>query len=309
MISENTLDTLATEKNNPASAAIDEMTTVEMMALMNQEDQKVPLSIAPIIPQIAAAVDLIADRLRRNGRLIYCGAGTSGRLGVLDAAECPPTFGTDPGQVIGLIAGGREAIFHAQEGAEDDEAAAVSDLTAIELTAADVVVGLSASGRTPYAVSALRYARQRGATTVAVASSPASPLAKEADIALTALPGPEVIAGSTRLKAGTVQKLILNMMSTGTMIRLGKVYGNRMVDVQATNEKLARRALRIVQEVTGDEEAACQENLNKANGNAKLAILLALSGLSPEEGKRCLEKSAGRLKAALKSLSHRGGMA
>ena len=309
MISENTLDTLATEKNNPASAAIDEMTTVEMMALMNQEDQKVPLSIAPIIPQIAAAVDLIADRLRRNGRLIYCGAGTSGRLGVLDAAECPPTFSTDPGQVMGLIAGGREAMFRAQEGAEDDEAAAVSDLTAIELTAADVVVGLSASGRTPYAVSALRYARQRGATTVAVASSPASPLAKEADIALTALPGPEVIAGSTRLKAWTVQKLILNMMSTGTMIRLGKVYGNRMVDVQATNEKLARRALRIVQEVTGDEEAACQENLNKANGNAKLAILLALSGLSPEEGKRCLEKSAGRLKAALKSLSHRGGMA
>ena len=309
MISENTLDTLATEKNNPASAAIDEMTTVEMMALMNQEDQKVPLSIAPIIPQIAAAVDLIADRLRRNGRLIYCGAGTSGRLGVLDAAECPPTFGTDPGQVMGLIAGGREAIFHAQEGAEDDEAAAVADLTAIELTAADVVVGLSASGRTPYAVSALRYARQRGATTVAVAASPASPLSKAADIALTALPGPEVIAGSTRLKAGTVQKLILNMLSTGTMIRLGKVYGNRMVDVQATNEKLARRALRIVQEVTGDEEAACQENLNKANGNAKLAILLALSGLSPEEGKRCLEKSAGRLKAALKSLSHRGGMA
>ncbi len=309
MISENTLDTLATEKNNPASAAIDEMTTVEMMALMNQEDQKVPLSIAPIIPQIAAAVDLIADRLRRNGRLIYCGAGTSGRLGVLDAAECPPTFGTDPGQVVGLIAGGREAMFRAQEGAEDDEAAAVSDLTAIALTAADVVVGLSASGRTPYAVSALHYAHSKGAATVAVASSPASPLAKEADVALTALPGPEVIAGSTRLKAGTVQKLILNMMSTGTMIRLGKVYGNRMVDVQATNEKLARRALRIVQEVTGDEEAACQENLNRANGNAKLAILLALSGLSPEEGKRCLEKSAGRLKAALKSLSHRGGMA
>lgn len=309
MISENTLDTLATEKNNPASAAIDEMTTVEMMALMNQEDQKVPLSIAPIIPQIAAAVDLIADRLRRNGRLIYCGAGTSGRLGVLDAAECPPTFGTDPGQVVGLIAGGREAMFRAQEGAEDDEAAAVSDLTAIALTAADVVVGLSASGRTPYAVSALHYAHSKGAATVAVASSPASPLAKEADIALTALPGSEVIAGSTRLKSGTVQKLILNMISTGTMIRLGKVYGNRMVDVQATNEKLARRALRIVQEVTGDEEGICQENLNRANGNAKLAILLALSDLSPEEGKRCLEKSAGRLKAALKSLSHRGGMA
>ena len=240
MIPANTLDALATEQNNPASAAIDEMTTLEMMTLINQEDQKAALSIAPILPQIAAAVDLIAERLQQNGRLIYCGAGTSGRLGILDAAECPPTFGTEPGQVIGLIAGGREAMFQAQEGAEDDEAAAVSDLTAIELTAADVVVGLSASGRTPYAVSALRYARQRGAATIAVASSPASPLAQEADIALTAFPGPEVIAGSTRLKAGTVQKLILNMLSTGTMIRLGKVYGNRMVDLQATNEKLAR---------------------------------------------------------------------
>ena len=308
MISANILDTLATEKNNPASAAIDEMTTVEMMALMNQEDQKAPLSIAPIVPQIAAAVDLIADRLRQNGRLIYCGSGTSGRLGVLDAAECPPTFSTDPEQVVGLIAGGREAMFRAQEGAEDDEAAAVSDLTVIELTAADVVVGLSASGRTPYAVSALRYARQRGAATIAVASSPASPLAQEADIALTALPGPEVIAGSTRLKAGTVQKLILNMMSTGTMIRLGKVYGNRMVDLKATNEKLARRSIRIVQEVTGDEEKTCRENLRKAEGNAKLAIFLSLSGLSPEEGKRCLEKSAGHLKAALNKLASKGGI-
>ena len=200
-------------------------------------------------------------------------------------------------------------MFQAQEGAEDDEAAAVSDLTAIELTAADVVVGLSASGRTPYAVSALRYARQRGAATIAVASSLASPLAQEADIALTAFPGPEVIAGSTRLKAGTVQKLILNMLSTGTMIRLGKVYGNRMVDLQATNEKLARRALRIVQEVTGDEEKTCQENLRKAEGNAKLAIFLAFSGLSPEAGKRCLQKSAGHLKTALNKLSARGGIA
>ena len=309
MIPANTLDALATEQNNPASAAIDEMTTLEMMTLINQEDQKAALSIAPILPQIAAAVDLIAERLQQNGRLIYCGAGTSGRLGILDAAECPPTFSTEPGQVVGLIAGGHEAMFQAQEGAEDDEAAAVSNLTVIELTAADVIVGLSASGRTPYAVSALRYARQRGAATIAVASSPASPLAQEADIALTAFPGPEVIAGSTRLKAGTVQKLILNMLSTGTMIRLGKVYGNRMVDLQATNEKLARRALRIVQEVTGDEEKTCQENLRKAEGNAKLAIFLAFSGLSTEAGKRCLQKSAGHLKTALNKLSARGGIA
>ena len=300
------LDDLATEQCNPASAAIDEMTTIEMMALMNQEDQKVPLSIALILPQIADAVDLIAAHLQRGGRLIYCGAGTSGRLGVLDAAECPPTFGTDPGQVMGLIAGGREAMFRAQEGAEDDEAAAVSDLTAIALTAADVVVGLSASGRTPYAVSALRYARQTGAATISVAASPASPLAKEAEIELTACPGPEVIAGSTRLKAGTVQKMILNMLSTGTMIRLGKVYGNRMVDLQATNEKLTRRAVRIVQEVTGDEESTCQENLKKADGNAKLAIFLALSGLSPAAGKDCLQRAEGQLKTALKTVALQG---
>lgn len=305
----NTLDELATEQRNPASDAMDEMTTCEMMALMNQEDQKAPLSIAPIIPQIADAVDLIAAHLQRGGRLIYCGAGTSGRLGVLDAAECPPTFGTDPRQVVGLIAGGRKAMFKAQEGAEDDTAAAVSDLTTIELTEKDVVVGLSASGRTPYAVSALHDAHDRGAATIAVASSPDSPLSKEADIALTALPGPEVIAGSTRLKAGTVQKLILNMLSTGAMIRLGKVYGNRMVDVQATNEKLARRTLRMVQEVTGDTESVCQENLNKAEGNAKLAILLALSDLSPVEGKRRLQKAGGHLKEALKKLPPKGGMA
>ena len=308
MIPANTLDALATEQNNPASAAIDEMTTLEMVTLINQEDQKAALSIAPILPQIAAAVDLIAERLQQNGRLIYCGAGTSGRLGILDAAECPPTFGTEPGQVVGLIAGGHEAMFQAQEGAEDDEAAAVSDLTAIALTAADVVVGLSASGRTPYAVSALRYARQTGTATISVAASPASPLAKEADIELTACPGPEVIAGSTRLKAGTVQKMILNMLSTGTMIRLGKVYGNRMVDLQATNEKLTRRAVRIVQEMTGDEETTCQENLKKADGNAKLAIFLSLSGLSPEEGKHCLEKSAGHLKTALNTFASEGGV-
>lgn len=307
MTSANLLDTLATEQNNPASVAIDEMTTVEMMALMNEEDQKAALSIAPIVPQIAKAVDLIADRLRHNGRLIYCGAGTSGRLGVLDAAECPPTYGTKPEQVVGRIAGGRAAMCRAQEGAEDDEAAAIADLKDLGLTAADIVVGLSASGRTPYAVSALRYAHQRGAATISVAASPASPLAKEADIELTACPGPEVIAGSTRLKAGTVQKMILNMLSTGTMIRLGKVYGNRMVDLQATNEKLTWRAVRIVQEVTGDEETTCQENLKKADGNAKLAIFLSLSDLSPEEGKSWLEQSAGHLKTALHTFASKGG--
>lgn len=300
-------DNLATEKNNPASAHIDEMTTLDMMTLINREDQKAALSLVPILPQIAAAVDLIADRLRRGGRLIYCGAGTSGRLGVLDAAECPPTYGTDPRQVTAIIAGGRPAMFAAQEGAEDNKDAAVADLQGLQLSRTDVLVGLSASGRAPYVVSALRYARAQGAATVSVACSPDSVIARAADISLTAVPGPEIIAGSTRLKAGTVQKLILNMLSTGAMIRLGKVFGNRMVDLQATNEKLAERARRIVSEVTGCPAEESAHLLDKAGGSAKLAILLGLSKLSPEDARRILQKTGGHLKAALRIAQTRGG--
>lgn len=300
-------DNLATEKNNPASAHIDEMTTLDMMTLINREDQKAALSLVPILPQIAAAVDLIADHLRRGGRLIYCGAGTSGRLGVLDAAECPPTYGTDPRQVTAIIAGGRPAMFAAQEGAEDNKDAAVADLQELQLNRADVLVGLSASGRAPYVVSALRYARAQGAATVSVACSPDSVIARAADISLTAVPGPEIIAGSTRLKAGTVQKLILNMLSTGAMIRLGKVFGNRMVDLQATNEKLAERARRIVSEVTGCPAEESAHLLAKAGGSAKLAILLGLSKLSPEDARRILQKTGGHLKAALRIAQTRGG--
>lgn len=300
-------DNLATEKNNPASAHIDEMTTLDMMTLINREDQKAALSLVPILPQIAAAVDLIADRLRRGGRLIYCGAGTSGRLGVLDAAECPPTYGTDPRQVTAIIAGGRPAMFAAQEGAEDNKDAAVADLQGLQLSRTDGLVGLSASGRAPYVVSALRYARAQGAATVSVACSPDSVIARAADISLTAVPGPEIIAGSTRLKAGTVQKLILNMLSTGVMIRLGKVFGNRMVDLQATNEKLAERARRIVSEVTGCPAEKSAHLLDKAGGSAKLAILLGLSKLSPEDARRILQKTGGHLKAALRIAQTRGG--
>lgn len=300
-------DNLATEKNNPASAHIDEMTTLDMMTLINREDQKAALSLVPILPQIAAAVDLIADRLRRGGRLIYCGAGTSGRLGVLDAAECPPTYGTDPRQVMAIIAGGRPAMFAAQEGAEDNKDAAVADLQGLQLSRTDGLVGLSASGRAPYVVSALRYARAQGAATVSVACSPDSVIARAADISLTAVPGPEIIAGSTRLKAGTVQKLILNMLSTGAMIRLGKVFGNRMVDLQATNEKLAERARRIVSEVTGCPAEESAHLLAKAGGSAKLAILLGLSKLSPEDARRILQKTGGHLKAALRIAQTRGG--
>ena len=300
-------DNLATEKNNPASAHIDEMTTLDMMTLINREDQKAALSLVPILPQIAAAVDLIADRLRRGGRLIYCGAGTSGRLGVLDAAECPPTYGTDPRQVTAIIAGGRPAMFAAREGAEDNMDAAVADLQGLQLSRTDGLVGLSASGRAPYVVSALRYARAQGAATVSVACSPDSLIAEAADISLTAVPGPEIIAGSTRLKAGTVQKLILNMLSTGAMIRLGKVFGNRMVDLQATNEKLAERARRIVSEVTGCPAEESAHLLDKAGGSAKLAILLRLSKLSPEDARRILQKTGGHLKAALRIAQTRGG--
>lgn len=300
-------DNLATEKNNPASAHIDEMTTLDMITLINREDQKAALSLVPILPQIAAAVDLIADRLRRGGRLIYCGAGTSGRLGALDAAECPPTYGTDPRQVTAIIAGGRPAMFAAQEGAEDNMDAAVADLQGLRLNRTDVLVGLSASGRAPYVVSALRYARAQGAATVSVACSPDSLIADAADISLTAVPGPEIIAGSTRLKAGTVQKLILNMLSTGAMIRLGKVFGNRMVDLQATNEKLAERARRIVSEVTGCPAEESAHLLAKAGGSAKLAILLGLSKLSPEDARRILQKTGGHLKAALRIAQTRGG--
>ena len=300
-------DNLATEKNNPASAHIDEMTTLDMMTLINREDQKAALSLVPILPQIAAAVDLIADRLRRGGRLIYCGAGTSGRLGALDAAECPPTYGTDPRQVTAIIAGGRPAMFAAQEGAEDNMDAAVADLQGLRLNRADVLVGLSASGRAPYVVSALRYARAQGAATVSVACSPGSAIARAADISLTAVPGPEIIAGSTRLKAGTVQKLILNMLSTGAMIRLGKVFGNRMVDLQATNEKLAERARRIVSEVIGCPAEESAHLLKKSDGNAKLAILLGLSKLSPEDARRILQETDGHLKAALRIAQTRGG--
>lgn len=300
-------DNLATEKNNPASAHIDEMTTLDMITLINREDQKAALSLVPILPQIAAAVDLIADRLRRGGRLIYCGAGTSGRLGALDAAECPPTYGTDPRQVTAIIAGGRPAMFAAQEGAEDNMDAAVADLQGLRLNRTDILVGLSASGRAPYVVSALRYARAQGAATVSVACSPDSLIAEAADISLTAVPGPEIIAGSTRLKAGTVQKLILNMLSTGAMIRLGKVFGNRMVDLQATNEKLAERARRIVSEVIGCPAEESAHLLKKSDGNAKLAILLGLSKLSLEDARRILQETDGHLKTALRIAQTRGG--
>lgn len=298
------LEQLATEKINPLTRRIDTLGTAELAALINQEDMKVAPAVARELPAIAAAIDMITDRLRRGGRLFYAGAGTSGRLGVLDAAECPPTFGTDPEMVQGLIAGGKAAMFVAQEGAEDSGQLAADDLAAAGLNEKDALVALAASGRTPYSIGALKYARARGAAAIALVCSPGSTMSQEADLTICPLPGPEVITGSTRLKAGTAQKLVLNMLSTGTMIKLGKVYGNLMVDLKATNKKLAERALRIVIEATGCDRQEASEALAATGGQAKLAIFALLSGLDAEAARQKLAAADGYVAKALADLKH-----
>ena len=296
------LKRLDTERKNPASAHIDELSPLDMMRVIHAEDQKAVDAVTPLLPKIAETADEIARRIRLGGRLLYCGAGTSGRLGVLDAVECPPTYGTPPELVQGVIAGGTNAMFRAKEGAEDDEQLGEDDLTALSVTELDTVVGLSASGRTPYVVGALRYAKQQGAFTVAVACASKSPIASIADVDLTALTGAEVVTGSTRMKAGTAQKMILNMLSTGAMIQLGKVYGNLMVDVAATNEKLRERALRIVMEVSGCGREESASALRKADGQAKPAILIAAGKCTKEKAERLLQDANGQLAAALSLL-------
>ena len=293
------LEELATEKINPATRHIDTMTTLEMVRVINQEDVKVATAVGRELPAIAKAIDIITDRLKRGGRLFYAGAGTSGRLGVLDASECPPTFGTKPELVQGLIAGGRDAMFVAKEGAEDSEQLAADNLSAVGLNEKDALVALAASGRTPYSIGALKYARAKGAAAIALVCSPNSPMSKEAILTICPLPGPEVITGSTRLKAGTAQKLVLNMLSTGIMIKLGKVYGNLMVDVQATNQKLAERSKLIVMEATGCSRAEAEAALDSTEGSAKLAIFLRLSGLDVQTAKQKLKAADGYVAKAL----------
>ena len=294
------LSRLTTERRNPASAHIDSCTTLEMVTLMQQEDSKIASAIKKILPEIARAIDATSQRLENGGRLFYLGAGTSGRLGILDASECPPTYGTDPELVQGLIAGGIPAIFRAQEGAEDNPDLAVHDLKEHGFSAKDVLVGIAASGRTPYVIGGLKYARELGALTIALACSEHAEIAALADIALTPVTGPEVVTGSTRMKAGTAQKLVLNMLSTGTMIKLGKVYGNLMVDVKASNKKLEERAIRIVMEGSGCERTEAEKALKGADGHAKLAILMVVAGVSAGEGKALLERTAGHLAAAIR---------
>ncbi|QNP71970.1 N-acetylmuramic acid 6-phosphate etherase [Streptomyces roseirectus] len=293
------LSALPTESFRADLAGIDEMSTLDIARLMNREDSLVPAAITSQLPAISAAIDDISRRMERGGRLIYLGAGTAGRLGVLDASECPPTFNTAPGQVVGLIAGGVGALVDSVEGAEDSRELAVRDLRGLSLRGDDTVVGVSASGRTPYAVGGVEYARSLGALTVGLACNPGSALGDAADHRIEVVVGGELLTGSTRLKAGTAQKLVLNMISTITMIRLGKTYGNLMVDVRASNEKLRARSRRIVALATGAEEAAVEVALTATGGEVKNAVLVLLGGVDAVTAGRVLEECGGHLRRAL----------
>ncbi|QOR25419.1 N-acetylmuramic acid 6-phosphate etherase [Haemophilus parainfluenzae] len=294
-----TLSTLITEQRNPNSMHVDSLSALEIVQLMNQEDKQVPLAIEKCLPQIAQAAECIVAAFQQGGRLVYIGAGTSGRLGVLDASECPPTFGVSPEMVKGIIAGGERALRHPIEGAEDSKAQAVVDLQTIHFSSKDVLVGIAASGRTPYVIGALEYAKSLGSVTVSIASNPNSAMANIVDIAIDTVVGPEVLTGSSRLKSGTAQKLVLNMLTTASMILMGKCYQNLMVDVQASNEKLKARAIRIVMQATDCDKALAEETLKQADQNAKLAIMMILSGLDRAQAEALLEKHQGKLQLAL----------
>lgn len=294
------LGSLVSETRNPDTLDLDNLSTLAMVTKFNQQDATVATAVSLTLPQVAAAVDAAAASLAAGGRLIYMGAGTSGRLGVLDASECPPTFGVPHGVVVGLIAGGPGALLKAVEGAEDDEQLGVSDLRALDLTANDMVVGLAASGRTPYVIGALRYARQQGCRTAAISCNPDSPIAHEAEIAISPVVGPEALTGSTRLKSGTAQKLVLNMISTGAMVKIGKVYQNLMVDMQATNIKLVDRARRMVCEATGCQPGQADAALQQVHHEVKTAILMILADIPAPEAKQRLLQHRGFLRAALK---------
>ena len=295
-----TLSTLITEQRNPNSMHVDSLSVLEIVRLMNEEDKQVPLAIEKCLPQIAQAVECIVAAFQQGGRLVYIGAGTSGRLGVLDASECPPTFGVSPEMVKGIIAGGERALRHPIEGAEDSKAQAVVDLQTIQFSSKDVLVGIAASGRTPYVIGALEYAKSLGSVTVSIASNLNSDMANIVDIAIDTVVGPEVLTGSSRLKSGTAQKLVLNMLTTASMILMGKCYQNLMVDVQASNEKLKARAIRIVMQATDCDKILAEETLKQADQNAKLAIMMILSGLDRAQAEALLEKHHGKLQLALK---------
>lgn len=293
------LSKLPTEQRNPNTADIDRVSTRELVRRINDEDKKVALAVERELDSIAKAVDAVYTALKGGGRLIYCGCGTSGRLGVLDAAECPPTFSVSPGMVMGVMAGGESAMFRAAEGAEDNAEAGREDMKAIELSAADIVVGIAASGRTPYVLGAMAYARELGAVTVALTCNKRSEMNAAADISIGVEPGPEVITGSTRMKCGTAEKMVLNMLSTGAMIKLGKVYGNLMVDVMPTNEKLVRRAISIVSTAAGVDEEKARAALETCGFSVKPAIVMLVKGVDAAAAEKLLEDNGGVIAAAL----------
>ncbi|HEK1204624.1 N-acetylmuramic acid 6-phosphate etherase [Proteus mirabilis] len=293
------LSNLVTESRNHHSEHIDTLSTLEMLKVINNEDKKVPFAVEATLPHIARLVDKVVTAFSQGGRLIYCGAGTSGRLGILDASECPPTYGTPHDMVIGLIAGGHKAILQAVENAEDNVQLGAEDLRQLNFNAKDVLVGIAASGRTPYVIGALEYARSLGAVTGAISCNPDSPIAQRADIAITPIVGPEVVTGSSRMKAGTAQKLILNMITTGAMIKMGKVFGNLMVDVEATNAKLIERQIRIVMQATECDRATAEHALSQCQRHCKTAILMILAGVNAQQATQLLAQNKGFIRQAL----------
>lgn len=295
------LGSLLTEQRNPASERIDAVSTLEMLRIFNEEDKIVAIAVERELPRIAAAVDAITSALTNGGSFFYSGAGTSGRLGVLDASECPPTFNVPPSLVRGIIAGGESSLRCASEGAEDSPISGASDLAAHGFQSKDVLCGIAASGRTPYVLGAVEEARRIGATTVGVSCSPNSPLSRAVDFPIEPLPGPEVVTGSTRLKAGTATKLVLNMLTTGAMIRLGYVYSNLMVNVQPTNQKLIDRALRIIMAVTGLEREFAAKALEDSGRNVRTAIVMGALGLTRAEAEERLALAGGRVREAMGS--------
>ncbi|MBR1586052.1 MAG: N-acetylmuramic acid 6-phosphate etherase [Clostridia bacterium] len=293
------LKKIDTEKRNPRTMQIDTLSTLDMVTLINEEDHRCAEAVKEVLPQIAQAVDVIYNKVHAGGRLFYCGAGTSGRLGVLDAAECPPTYGVDPGLVVALIAGGPSAFIKAVEGAEDSADLGKQDLIDHQFSDKDALVGIAASGRTPYVLGAMDYARSLGAPVMAITCCHNSELSRHADITIDPVPGPEVVTGSSRMKSGTCQKLVLNILSTCVMIRMGKVYGNLMVDVMATNEKLVHRAISIVCTAAEVDEATARETLEKCGFSCKTAIVMLLLGLDAEGARLALQKADGRIAQAI----------
>ena len=296
------LSVLVTESRNKETMGLDQMTPLEIVTVMNREDEKAVEAVEEVLPQIAQAIAWCTDSLKQKGRIIYIGAGTSGRLGVLDAVECPPTFGVSPDVVVGLMAGGTPAFVKAVEGAEDSQTMGEEDLKEIHLSPADIVIGLAASGRTPYVIYGLRYAKKIGCRTVAVSCNRDSEIGKEADLAIEPVPGPEVLTGSTRLKAGTVQKMVLNMISTGSMVGIGKVYQNLMVDVVQTNMKLITRAENIVMTATGCTREEARDSLEEAEGSVKLAITMILLQCGAKSAKTRLNRAGGYVRNAIQDV-------